>query len=208
MLMDGWKGACITVVITCKLYTQCTNKNYIPLENRSIGRLSLVLAAIYRESRENLSAFRFQAGYFAEITCLSWVKKKCEYANLKCPRTGFYGQYSGSFASQAAGYLGQSPTKQCVSVMSSVTWHLQYLIRVRVNWVRHMATSLRLITPPNSILGVLYKGAVAYGVVTPSRSDTNIYYTCRRLPYYICTQLHFDPPPIFKPPLYPNIAEL
>ena len=39
--------------------------------------------------------------------------------------------------------------------MISVTWHLQYFIWVRVNWVRHMRTSLRLITPPNTILGVL-----------------------------------------------------
>jgi uncharacterized protein YrrD len=76
MLMDGWKDICITVAITCKLYRQCINKNYILLENTNIGRLSWVLAAIYWESRGKLRAFRFKAGYFAEITYFSRVKKK------------------------------------------------------------------------------------------------------------------------------------
>jgi len=35
VLMDGWKGICNTIVITCKLYIQCTNKNYILLEEKT-----------------------------------------------------------------------------------------------------------------------------------------------------------------------------
>lgn len=44
--------------------------------------------------------------------------------------------------------------------MISVTWHLQYFFWVCVNWVRHMRNYFRLITPPNTILGVLHSASL------------------------------------------------